>query len=138
MIHQRTLNLIQLFAEQPICTSLASESNAMSASHITPSASIRRYPPVAARPLGGLAYIRRYAYAPEVLPLIGVVTFAVGMGVYFSTGAAFKNDVQWQPRTKPWLHTPTDRVHWDGAGGVRETVQKEYQVAKEKARSLFQ
>ncbi|CAE6492182.1 unnamed protein product [Rhizoctonia solani] len=137
MIHQRTLGLIQLFAEQPIYTSLASESNTMSASHVTPNVSIHRYPPLVARPLSGFAYVRRYAYAPEVLPLIGVVTFAVGMGIYFSTGAAFKNDVQWQPRTQPWLHTPTDRVHWDGAGGIRETVQREYCVAKEKAKSLF-
>ncbi|KAG8704832.1 hypothetical protein FRC11_009532 [Ceratobasidium sp. 423] len=110
----------------------------MSASHATASASVvRRHPPLPAKPLSGLAYIRRYAYAPEVLPLVGVVTFAVGMGVYFSADAAFKNDVQWQPRTQPWLHTPTNSVRWDGAGGVREMVQKEYQAAKQKANSLI-
>ncbi|CAE7146134.1 unnamed protein product [Rhizoctonia solani] len=97
-----------------------------------------RYPPLPARPLGGLAYIRRYAYAPEVLPLIGVVTFAVGMGFYFSADAALKNDIQWQPRTQPWLRTPTSSVRWDGTGGVRELVQKEYQAVKEKAKDLVQ
>ncbi|CAE6455795.1 unnamed protein product [Rhizoctonia solani] len=123
MIHQRTASLIQLFSEQPIYSSLASGSNAMSASQTIPSALVHRYPSLPAKPLNGLAYIRRYAYAPEVLPLIGVVTFAVGIGVYFSTGAAFNNDVQWQPRTQPWLHTPTDRAHWDGARGVRNDYQ---------------
>ncbi|CAE6451167.1 unnamed protein product [Rhizoctonia solani] len=132
MIHQRTANLIQFFSEQPIYSSLASGSNAMSASQTIPRALVHRYPPLPAKPLNGLAYIRRYAYAPEVLPLIGVVTFAVGMGVYFSTGAAFKNDVQWQPRTQPWLHTPTDRMHWDGAGGVREIVRNEYEATNKR------
>ncbi|CEL63954.1 hypothetical protein RSOLAG1IB_10937 [Rhizoctonia solani AG-1 IB] len=139
MIHQRTADLIQLFSQQPILTSLASESNAMSAAPAAPRVSVpHRYPPLPARPLGGLSYIRKYAYAPEVIPLIGVVTFAVGMGLYFSADAAFKNDVTWQPRTQPWLKTPTNSVRWDGAGGVRETIVKEYQAAKEKAKSLTQ
>ncbi|CAE6440003.1 unnamed protein product [Rhizoctonia solani] len=110
----------------------------MSVSHVTANASVsRRHPPMPAKSLSGLAYLRRYAYAPEVLPLVGVVTFAVGMGLYFSADAAFKNDVQWQPRTQPWLQTPTNSVRWDGAGGVRELVQKEYRAAKETAKSLI-
>ncbi|CAE6537776.1 unnamed protein product [Rhizoctonia solani] len=129
MIHQRTADLIQLFFERPIYTS---GSKTMSTGPATSNAPVHRYPPLPAKPLTGFAYMRKYAYAPEILPLIGVVTFAVGMGVYFSTGAAFKNDVQWEPRTQPWLHTPTDRTHWDGAGGVREAVKKEYMVAKER------
>jgi hypothetical protein len=67
MIHQRTADLIQLFSQQPILTSLASESNAMSAAPAAPRVSVpHRYPPLPARPLGGLSYIRKYAYAPEV------------------------------------------------------------------------
>lgn len=81
------------------------------------------------------------------------------MGIYFGSGAARKsvqilpiypisptyflfsihrNDVQWQPRTQPWLHTPTDRTHWDGAGGVREMFvsagRREYVAAREKVK----
>ncbi|KAH7325166.1 hypothetical protein B0J17DRAFT_772517 [Rhizoctonia solani] len=111
----------------------------MSASHATPNASaLHRHPRLATRPMSGLAYIRKYAYAPEVLPLFGVVTFAVTMGLYFSADATLKNDVTWQPRTQPWLKTPTSSVRWDGAGGVREAVVKEYQAAKEKAKSLIE
>ncbi|GAB1528347.1 hypothetical protein RhiTH_011541 [Rhizoctonia solani] len=111
----------------------------MSAAPAAPQVSVpHRYPPLPTKPIGGLSYMRKYAYAPEVLPLVGVVTFAVGMGLYFSADAAFKNDVTWQPRTQPWLQTPTDSVRWDGAGGVRETILKEYQAAKDKAKSLTQ
>ncbi|KAG9086501.1 hypothetical protein FRC06_003055 [Ceratobasidium sp. 370] len=57
------------------------------------------------------------------------------MGFYFGSGAARKNDVQWQPRTQPWLHTATDRTHWDGAGGVREMLiaagKKDYVAAED-------
>ncbi|CAE6485331.1 unnamed protein product [Rhizoctonia solani] len=114
-----------------------SELNSMSAGHANTSIP-HRHPRLASRPISGLAYIRKYAYAPEVLPLVGVVTFAVTMGLYFSADAALKNDVTWQPRTQPWLKTPTNSVRWDGAGGVREAVVKEYQAAKEKAKSLIE
>ncbi|CAE6477523.1 unnamed protein product [Rhizoctonia solani] len=66
----------------------------------------------------------------SVLPLVGVVTFAASMGLYFSADAVFKNIVQWQPRTQPWLRTQTNSVRWDGTGGVREMVKKEYRAAK--------
>ncbi|KAG8689335.1 hypothetical protein FRC08_010995 [Ceratobasidium sp. 394] len=57
------------------------------------------------------------------------------MGFYFGSGAARKNDVQWQPRTQPWLQTATNSVHWDGAGGVREALveagKREYAVVED-------
>ncbi|KAB5588455.1 hypothetical protein CTheo_8105 [Ceratobasidium theobromae] len=121
MIHQHTASLIRLFAQQM-------SAHAQIPRHVHPALPT-------ARPVSGLTYIRRHFYAPEVLPLVGVLTFAVSMGVYFSTSAARKNDVQWLPRTQPWIHTPTERAHWDGAGGVRETLQKEYQ---QKAKSILQ
>ncbi|KAF8599511.1 hypothetical protein BDV93DRAFT_526036 [Ceratobasidium sp. AG-I] len=106
----------------------------MSASQFAP----HRLPTLQNRPLTGLTYFRKHFYAPEVLPLVGVLSFAIGMGIYFGSGAARKNDVQWQPRTQPWLHTPTDRTHWDGAGGVRETFvsagRREYTAAREKVK----
>ncbi|KAG8722053.1 hypothetical protein FRC11_002789 [Ceratobasidium sp. 423] len=84
-----------------------------------------RYPPLPGKQLTGLRYIRQHMYVPEVIPLVGVVLCSLGMGVYFSLNGAKANDVQWQPRTRPWLKTPTDRTHWDGAGGVKEMIQKE-------------
>ncbi|CAE6461773.1 unnamed protein product [Rhizoctonia solani] len=139
MIHQRTADLIRFFAERPIHTSFASESNTMSVSHAIANASVvNRHPPLPAKSVSGPTYLRRYAYAPEVLPLVGVVMFAVSMGLYFSADAGLKNDVQWQPRTQPWLQTPTKSVRWDGAGGIQEMIQKEYRAAKEKAKKLIQ
>ncbi|KAG8711195.1 hypothetical protein FRC09_020722 [Ceratobasidium sp. 395] len=89
-----------------------------------------QYPRLPGKPLTGMPYIRKHFYAPEA---IGVLSFAIGMGFYFGSGAARKNDVQWQPRTQPWLQTATDRTHWDGAGGVREMLlaagKKEYVAA---------
>ncbi|CAE6471247.1 unnamed protein product [Rhizoctonia solani] len=84
-----------------------------------------RYPPLPGKGLSGLSYIRKHFYIPEVIPLVGVVLCSLGMGVYFSQAAARKNDVQWQPRTQPWLRTPTERTHWDGIGGVKEMIQKD-------------
>ncbi|CAE6485307.1 unnamed protein product [Rhizoctonia solani] len=84
-----------------------------------------RYPPLPAKPLTGMRYIRKHFYAPEVLPLVGVVLASLSMGVYFSQNATKANDVQWVPRTQPWLQTTTDRAHWDGAGGVKEAIQRE-------------
>ncbi|KAG9080667.1 hypothetical protein FRC06_006296, partial [Ceratobasidium sp. 370] len=44
-----------------------------------------RYPALPGKPLAGLPYIRKHFYAPEA---IGVLTFAIGMGFYFGSGAA--------------------------------------------------
>ncbi|CAE6455788.1 unnamed protein product [Rhizoctonia solani] len=84
-----------------------------------------RYPPLPRKPLTGMPYIRKHFYAPEVLPLVGVVVASLSMGIYFSQNATKANDVQWQTRTQPWLKTPTERTHWDGAGGIKEMIQKE-------------
>ncbi|KAF8599973.1 hypothetical protein BDV93DRAFT_608912 [Ceratobasidium sp. AG-I] len=111
----------------------------MSASHFANGASApHRYPTLPSRPISGVSYIRKHFYAPEVLPLVGVLTFAIGMGFYFGSGAARKNDVQWQPRSQPWLHTATDSTHWEGAGGVREMLlsagKPEYAAAADKTK----
>ncbi|KAJ1304138.1 hypothetical protein OPQ81_008538 [Rhizoctonia solani] len=45
-----------------------------------------RYPPLPEKQLGGLYYIRRHMYAPEVIPIVGIVLCSAGMGVYFSQG----------------------------------------------------
>ncbi|CAE6390184.1 unnamed protein product [Rhizoctonia solani] len=99
-----------------------------------------RYPPLPRKPLTGMPYIRKHFYAPEVLPLVGVVVASLSMGIYFSQNATKANDVhgiyfsqnatkandvQWQTRTQPWLKTPTERTHWDGAGGIKEMIQKD-------------
>ncbi|QRV95808.1 hypothetical protein RhiJN_23826 [Ceratobasidium sp. AG-Ba] len=125
MLHQHTSSLIDLFAQQPLVFTSPSSSihTTMSASpshfiHHEP----HQYPRLPGKPLTGMPYIRKHFYAPEVLPLVGVLSFAIGMGFYFGSGAARKNDVQWQPRTQPWLHTATDSTHWEGAGGVREML----------------
>ncbi|CAE6471082.1 unnamed protein product [Rhizoctonia solani] len=103
----------------------------MSASHFAP----HHYSPLPGRPLTGLSYIRRSFFAPEVAPLLGVVTFAVGMGIYFGSGAARKSDVQWHSH-QPWLRNPADSTHWEGRGGVREMLlaagKQEYVDARDK------
>ncbi|KAH7333800.1 hypothetical protein B0J17DRAFT_770931 [Rhizoctonia solani] len=103
----------------------------MSASHFAP----HHYSPLPGKPITGLSYIRRSFFVPEVVPLLGVVTFAVGMGIYFGSGAARKSDVQWHSH-QPWLRNPADRTHWEGRGGVREMLlaagKQEYVDARDK------
>ncbi|KAG8706170.1 hypothetical protein FRC11_008458, partial [Ceratobasidium sp. 423] len=84
-----------------------------------------RYSPLSSKPLTGLPYIRKHFYIPEVIPLVGVGLCSLGMAVYFSQGGARKNDIQWQLRARSWFQNPTERTHRDGAGGVREMIQKE-------------
>ncbi|CAE6446608.1 unnamed protein product [Rhizoctonia solani] len=94
----------------------------MSASQFLPHTSAHyHYPPLPRKTPSGLSYIRRSFFVPEFIPLLGVVTFAVGMGIYFGSGAARKNDVQWHSH-QPWLRSPADRTHWEGKGGVREML----------------
>ncbi|KAF8678912.1 hypothetical protein RHS04_04903 [Rhizoctonia solani] len=108
----------------------------MSASHFAPHTSApHHYPPLSGKPLSGLSYIRRSFFVPEVAPLLGVVSFAVGMGIYFGSGAARKSDVQWHSH-QPWLRNPADSTHWEGRGGVREMLlsagKQEYVDARDK------
>ncbi|CAE6444453.1 unnamed protein product [Rhizoctonia solani] len=108
----------------------------MSASHFVPHTSApHHYPPLRGKALGDLSYIRSSFFVPEVLPLLGVVSFAVGMGIYFGSGAARKSDVQWHSH-QPWLRNSVDRTQWEGSGGVREMLlsagKQEYVDARDK------
>ncbi|CAE6416294.1 unnamed protein product [Rhizoctonia solani] len=94
----------------------------MSASHFLPHTSApHHYPPLPGKPSSVLSYIRRSFFVPEAVPLLGVVAFAVGMGIYLGSGAARKSDVKWHSH-QPWLRSPTDSTHWEGRGGVREML----------------
>ncbi|KAJ1304137.1 hypothetical protein OPQ81_008538 [Rhizoctonia solani] len=86
-----------------------------------------RYPPLPEKQLGGLYYIRRHMYAPEVIPIVGIVLCSAGMGVYFSQGIGTtkKNNFQWQARIWPWLQSMTAQRYSNVIGGAGEMIQRE-------------
>ncbi|CAE6390203.1 unnamed protein product [Rhizoctonia solani] len=77
------------------------------------------------KPFTGLYYIRKHSYVPKAAPLVVVTLCSLSMGMYLSLGNIRNDNVQWKPHAKLWLQTSTGRAHWYGAGGVRETIQKE-------------